>query len=183
MRVFKRVSCRFSDNSSLFNIPRFRRMKFSLRPCLAVDKYRTLEMIWKLQRTSGHTRTWEFATAHQPFEVKFNPASLSVRVSGSSKRLFFIEQSKLKPKTVSFISEYGQRVGVCEYNMAPQKGKIVLHGHRFYFEQKGDVIQFLDNGLFSLTSCTIDEAAEMPPLEMTVLVFSHLWLYESMVEI
>ena len=183
MRVFKRVSYRFTDNSSLFNILYFPRMKFSLRACLAVDKYRTLEMIWKLQGTSGHTRTWEFATAHQPFEVKFNAASLSVRVSGSSKRLFFIEQFKLKPKTVSFISEYGHRVGLCDYAMAQQKGKIELHGHSFYFEQKGDVIQFLDNGLFSLTSCTIREAAEMPPIELTVLVFSHLWLYESMVEI
>jgi hypothetical protein len=140
-------------------------------------------MIWKLQGMNGHTRTWEFATALQPFEIKFNTVSLSLRVRGNTRRLFFIEQTKLRPNRVAFNSEYGHRVGICEHLPGQQQGRLLLHQHRFYYQQKADVVQLLDNGLFPLTSCTIHEALNIKPVELAALLFTHLWLYDSMVEL
>lgn len=132
-------------------------------------------MKWVLSQQSPSHHKWLLQNAQEQFQLTYHLHHHSIRISGKSNRLFFLEITGVFQKRIHLQSEYGVVVG--ESNWPSSKdGSLIMNGQKMFFQWNEASLSLLDKNKMPLISIAIDHSEEMEKLESFALLFSSVWL-------
>jgi hypothetical protein len=132
-------------------------------------------MKWVLSHASDDIHHWQLQKEVGFEFLSFNSQWLSLRLTGSSKRLLFLRVQGFLQKKVLLQTEYGVQLGETALTDKLSSGQLLLNEQAFFYEI-GDYQLVLFNGEKQvLASCYLPEETVIEKLELYALLFGFAW--------
>jgi hypothetical protein len=132
-------------------------------------------MKWVLSHTTDEFHHWLLQHEEGSRSLTLNRQRLSLRLNGSSKRLFFLQVQGFLNKKVLLCSEYGVVLGETPFNEKPAAAQLLFNGQRFsYAVEEGKLVLF-DSERNIVGESDITEEATADKYELYALVFGLAW--------
>lgn len=132
-------------------------------------------MKWILSHASDEIHHWQLESEKGAQSLSFNHQWLSLRLSGTSKRLLFLRVQGLLQKRVLLQTEYGIALGETALADKLSAGPITLNEQKLFYEVKNDQISLFDSEKQLLASCSLPADVSPEKLELYSLLFGFAW--------
>lgn len=138
-----------------------------------------MEMILQLSKNRNH---YSFSLDGKLIaDLRYNERSSSFRVNASTKRLFFIEQSRLLHK-VFLKSEYGIEIGEWSRAGSFKNGSLQLNENTFSYTISKEGIHLTGNKQVFVLLLNTGDALEFAKEEFAAILFSLAWISKETVK-
>lgn len=132
-------------------------------------------MQWILSLASDDIHHWQLDNENGSECLSFNRQWLSLRLTGTSKRLLFLRVQGLLQKKVLLQTEYGISLGETALADKLSAGQLILNSQRFFYEVRDDQLFLFDTGKQLLASCGLHADHPFEKLELYGLLFGFAW--------
>lgn len=130
-------------------------------------------MKWVLSHASDDIHHWQLQKEDSFKLLTLNLQRLSLRLAGSSKRLFFLDVQGFLQKKILLRTEYGITIGETAF-ADKSSGQLLLNGRKFFYRQDKKQLLLFDSEKQLINKC---ELPENPPSKIEVygLLFGLAW--------
>lgn len=131
-------------------------------------------MKWVLSHASDDIHHWQLQHEDESKSLVVNLQRLSLRLSGISKRLFFLNLQGFLHKKILLRTEYGVVMGETAFADKIAPGQLVLNGQKFYYRYKEGCLYLMDSEKQVIATCDLSVEATTK-LEVYSLLFGFVW--------
>ena len=132
-------------------------------------------MKWILSHASDDIHHWQLQTTNSSKSLIVNLQRLSLRLSGLSKRLFFLDVQGFLNKKIILRTEYGVALGETAFNDKPSLGLVTINDRKFSYGVNENKLQLFDNEKQVISTCELSNETKTSKLEFFSLLFGLLW--------
>src|SRR5690349_8063968 len=101
-------------------------------------------MKWVLSHALDEVHHWQLQQEDEVKFLSFNLQRLSLRLSGFTKRLFFLEEQGFLQRKIFLRTEYGIALGETAFSEKPSSGQLMLNEKKFFFRTTDTGLQIFD---------------------------------------
>ena len=132
-------------------------------------------MQWVLSHATDGLHHWQLQEQSQTRSLIFNQHRLSLRLSGKSRRLFFLEVQGFLHKKILLCSEYGVVIAETAFSEKLQPGQLTCNGQKFFYTVGNNCMQVFNSEKQLIGSSDITPTGEINRYEFYSLLFGQTW--------
>lgn len=132
-------------------------------------------MKWVLSHATDEIHHWQLQQDGGPKFLSFNLTRLSLRLSGITKRLFFLEEQGFLQKKIFLRNEYGIALGETVFSEQPSSGQFILNEKKFFYYTTDTQVQIFDHEKVLFAQSDIALFVHLEPVEFYGLLFAFAW--------
>ena len=132
-------------------------------------------MKWVLSHATDELHHWLLQQEEGSRSLTLHLQRLSLRISGFSKRLFFLQVQGLLQKKILLCSEYGVVMAETAFAGEPHSGSLLINDERFFYEMEGGKLMLFDNEKNPVSDCEIAGDTSLSREEFYSLLFGFAW--------
>jgi hypothetical protein len=132
-------------------------------------------MKWVLSHATDEIHHWLLQQEEGSRSLTLHLQRLSLRLSGFSKRLFFLQVGGLLQKKISLRSEYGVELGEVVFTEKASPASIILNGQKLFYQAEDGKLVLRDGDKVVLGECEIAQGADLNRTEFYALLFGFAW--------
>lgn len=133
-------------------------------------------MKWVLSYRSSSIHNWQLQNQNTEAQLLYNKQNASLRISGNTKRVFFLEEYGIVPKKLQLKTEYGMVIGETALPNKITGGVFHLNERRYYYRVENGRIALFDRNKKPVAECVIELFRNVDRQEHLALVFCFAWL-------
>lgn len=132
-------------------------------------------MKWIFSHATDDIHHWQLQKEEGAASLRFNLQRLSLRLSGTSKRLFFLRVKGLLQKKVQLLSEYGAAIGETSFTTTPSTGQIAFNGQTFFYRNSEAQLRLFTVDNLLLATCALPAETAIGKFAFYSLLFGLAW--------
>ena len=132
-------------------------------------------MKWILSHASDDIHHWQLQQEDSSKSLIAYLQRFSLRLSGLSKRLFFLDVQGFLHKKIVLRTEYGVALGETAFIDKPSSGLVTINDQKFSYSVSGDQLQLFDSEKQAISTCEVSPEATANKLEFFGLLFGLAW--------
>lgn len=132
-------------------------------------------MKWIFSHATDDIHHWQLQKERGSGTLSFNPQHLSLRLTGNSKRVFFLRLQGLLQKKVQLHSEYGAQIGETAFADNPAAGQLLVNEQRFFYHRSNAQLFLLDSEKQLFATCELPREAAVETFVFYSLLFGLVW--------
>jgi hypothetical protein len=132
-------------------------------------------MKWVLSHATDELHHWLLQQEEGSRSLTINLQRLSLRLSGFSKRLFFIQVEGLLQKKILLRSEYGITIGETVFAEKALPGQLLFNGQKFSYRFESNRLALFDGEKNLVGECEIHQSTTFDKYEFYSVLFGFAW--------
>jgi hypothetical protein len=132
-------------------------------------------MKWVLSHATDDIHHWQLQKENGSKSLIFHQQRLSLRLSGLSKRLFFLNVQGFLKKKILLRTEYGIVIGEAPFAEKSLTGQLILNGQTFFYRLEKAQLFLLDSEKQLMARCDLLPEATVEKVEFYSLLFGFAW--------
>lgn len=132
-------------------------------------------MKWILSHTEDGIHQWQLQQEDKSKRLIVHPQRLSLRLIGTSKRLFFLDVQGFLHKKIFLRNEYGVEMGETAFTENPDSGDLLLNGQNYSYTADDRQLALFDSENNLLATSEIAREPALETLELYSLLFGLAW--------
>jgi hypothetical protein len=132
-------------------------------------------MKWIFSHATDNIHHWQLQKEEGRGSLSFNLQHLSLRLSGTSKRVFFLRLQGLLQKKALLHSEYGAAIGETTFAESPSAGQMIFNEQKIFYHVNDAQLRLFADDKQLLATCELPTETTIGKLEFYALLFGLAW--------